>query len=299
MAVWTDKFSFLGGVLASSSFAFLALSDDSIDSKEIPHSQLIFWQAGKWGNSGQVNFAVVGTSFCTEPARQIINVGPFGEAFLAGGGDLHEEHIRSSDQSPSQRGMLRSVRGIGGKAFAVGMQRQVYRRDGRDLWTSIDNEMRPAAGQVVGFESIDGFVDSDIYAVGWEGEIWHYDGQRWRQQGSPTNFILTDVCCAADGNVYACGRVGMLLTGRNDKWRVVEDSTMKHDIWSLAWFDGQLYAATYRGLYRLERERFVEVDFGQDRPKTFYKLTATKEVMWSIGAKDIFAFDGNSWTRIE
>lgn len=297
--MWTDKFSFLVGYVATPSVGFLALCDDSIDVNEIPHSQLVFWQEGKWGNNGQVKFTVVSMSLCTHPIRQMVAIGPFGEVFLTGTRDSHEEEVRAGEETPSKRGMLRSVRGISGKAYAVGMQRQVYRRDGMNTWTCIDHDMRPAPGQVVGFESIDGFEEGEIYAVGWEGEIWRFDGRRWDQASSPTNFILTDVCCAGDGNVYACGRVGMLLVGRKDQWRIIEHETMSEDIWSLAWFNGSLYAATYRGLFRLDGEVLAPVDMGQDTPATYFKLSAIQGAMWSIGRKDVMAFDGVSWMRID
>jgi hypothetical protein len=297
--MWTDRYSFLTGAVATPAFGLLALADDSIDATSIPHSQIVFWQAGNWGNSGQVNFTVVSVSICTHPIKQMIAVGPFGEAFLTGAGEMHEEKVESGDDTPSKRGMLRSVRGIGGRAYAAGMNRQVYRRDERGLWTCIDLEMRPAKGQVVGFESIDGFGPGDLYAVGWEGEIWHFDSAHWHQADSPTNFVLTDVCCAADGNVYACGRRGTLLMGRDDRWRVIDHGSMTEDIWSLAWLKGHLYAATYRGLFRLDGGKLNFVEIGEDPPSTYFRLSATQDVMWSIGSKDVMAFDGIAWKRVD
>jgi hypothetical protein len=63
---------------------------------------------------------------------------------------------------------------------------------------------------------------TELYAVGWQGEIWHYDGEKWHQLPSPTKLVLVDVCCAGDGTVYACGREGLLLKGRDQTWEIVE-----------------------------------------------------------------------------
>jgi hypothetical protein len=229
----------------------------------------------------------------------MIAIGPFGEALLTGNGDQHEERIHTGEDDPRKRGPLRHVRGIAGKAYAAGMDRQVYRRDDREVWICIDHDIRPAQNQIVGFESIDGFGENEIYVAGRDGEIWRYDGQRWHRVNSPTDLILHDVCCAGDGNVYAGGQVGMLVAGRDDSWRVIEHGNTRENIWSLAWFQGSLYAATYRGLFRLEGERLVAVKIDDPPPATFYKLSATQDVMWSIGAKDVMAFDGRSWTRID
>jgi hypothetical protein len=237
MTMLTDKFTYLAGYVSNPSLGYMAVTDDAIDANEIPHSHLVFLHQGKWGNGGPVKFTVVGISLCTHPIRQMIAIGPFGEAFLSGTGDMHEERIQAGEDSPKKRGPLRHVRGIAGKVYAAGMQRQVYRRDDRDVWTCIGHSIRPARGQIVGFESIGGFGEDEIYAAGWEGEIWRYDGLCWHQLDSPTKLILHDICCAGDGNVYAGGQVGMLVAGRKDSWRAIEHGNTRENIWSLAWFN--------------------------------------------------------------
>ena len=66
---------------------------------------------------------------------------------------------------------MRSVRAIEGVAYAAGMMRQVYRRDGANSWSPIDKGMRASReDKVCGFEAIDGFTHRDIYAAGYKGE---------------------------------------------------------------------------------------------------------------------------------
>ena len=69
----------------------------------------------------------------------------------------------------------------------------------------------PKSGENAGFEDICGFNLTEVYAVGWNGEIWQWEGVRWIDRPSPTNLILTGVCCGTDGNVYACGQNGTLI----------------------------------------------------------------------------------------
>jgi len=59
------------------------------------------------------------------------------------------------------------------------MDRQVYRREDVNKWVCLDATMRPGkdAG-VVGFESVTGFSAKDVYAAGWGGEIWRFDGSK-------------------------------------------------------------------------------------------------------------------------
>ena len=146
---------------------------------------------------------------------------------------------------------------------------------------------------------MDGFSEEDIYAVGWDGAIWRYDGHAWTQADSPTNIVLTDVCCGGDGNVYACARLGLLLRGRGDRWSVIEHNSMEDDIWSMNWFQGRLYLSTMQELFILDKDVLEAVDMGDDPPDTCHKVSSAGGVLWSVGAKDVMAFDGTNWTRIE
>jgi hypothetical protein len=227
-------------------------------------------------------------------------LGEFGNALLFNGAGRRDEEIRSGDQSPQRRGPLRCIREVGGNLYAAGMNRQVYQRLDDNRWAIIDAGTRPPdLREVVGFESIDGFTPRELYAAGWKGEIWEYDGHAWRQIDSPTNVILTDVCCADDENVYICGRLGLLIRGRHDNWAPVEHGSTREDFWGMAWYANRLYLATTRSVYMLLDDRLERVDFGADLPATCYQLSASEGVLWSIGAKDVMAFDGNQWTRID
>jgi len=152
---------------------------------------------------------------------------------------------------------------------------------------------------VVGFEAIDGFSEHDMYAVGWDGEIWHFGGGLWRRLASPVNSVLVDVCCAGSGVVYCCGRNGLLVCGAGDVWNVVELSSFSEDIWSLAWFNDQLYLAAMDALFVLDGRALKVVKFGDDSPKSCYDLVTGAGVLWSVGAKDAFCFDGSRWSRID
>jgi len=194
------------------------------------------------------------------------------------------------------------VRSIGGKAYAAGMDRQVYRRDGANAWTCIDASMRPPqeSEDILGFEGIDAFSEKEIYAVGWKGEIWMYDGKKWAQIDSPTNLVLTAVCCAGDGNVYATGRRGLLLKGRKNKWEVVKQENTKQDLWGMAWYREELYLSSLEQVFILRKEELEAVEIGDDKPQiSCYHLSAADGVLWSIGPKDVMAYDGKVWTRID
>jgi hypothetical protein len=294
--VWTDEFRFIAGVIRLRDLGYLALEDES--ARGVEHSVFLEWDAGQWADCGGAPWGTVSFSTCLYPIHQGIAIAESGEAMLMGSGDIHEEEIGDGDCSPMDRGYLRRVRGIAGKAYAAGMDRQVYRRDDRNRWTCIDRDMRPTGDGTCGFEGIDGFAHDDLYAGGHGGELWHFNGHTWRPLDSPTNYILTNLVCGGDGLVYACGRMGLLLRGRGDEWEIIEHD-VRDDLWGLAWFRDRLYLASHHRVLTLRGNTVAAVDFGEDRPETFYHLSADDGVLWSIGAKDVMAFDGNIWSRID
>lgn len=288
----------ISGAVRYHDLAYIADQDDSIGA-DVPHTHFHEVDEGQLAFIDTMHWHTAGIAVSQHPVSQMIAISPNGDAFLFGSQQQSQERISTAHGDPIDRGHLRQVRTIGQRTFAVGMGRQVYRRDGADHWTCLDQSIRPAVGETKGFESIDGFDESDLYAVGWDGEIWHYNGQQWNQKESPTNLVLTRVLCAGDGRVYASGRRGLLIVGRGDAWQPIEQEDVTSDIWDLAWYAGKLYLSTMRGLYTLQGGSLVEVDFGDDTPATCYHLSVADGVMWSFGAKDIMAFDGNTWTRID
>lgn len=286
------------GAVRFNDLAYISTLDDNIELR-IEHSHFYTWDQGVWGYAEGNHWPTASMTISQYPLQQMLAISPYGDVRLLGSGQESQEKISTSDGNPIDRGHLRQVRTVGQRTFAVGMNRQVYRRDGVDQWTCLDQTIRPAIGETKGFESIDGFDENDLYAVGWDGEIWHYNGQQWNQKESPTNLVLTRVLCAGNGQAYASGRRGLLIVGREDRWQTIEQEDVTSDIWDLAWYGDTLYLSTLRGLYTLQGDNLVAVDFGEDTPASYYHLSVADGVLWSFGAKDIMAFDGHTWQRID
>jgi hypothetical protein len=296
--------SYVTGAVRRKDIAYFALAADELIPQKVDHTYPLAWNDPKWfgGDIGMQEWTTAGVAVTRGPLEQGVFLGMGGEILCMGSGDVHPETIRPGEpDSPGQRGLMRGIRGIGKTVFAVGMGRQAYRRDGVNVWTSIDQTARPKPGDqtVYSFESVDGFSEEDLYSVGRKGEIWRYDGKIWRQLDSPTNLILTNVCCAGDGSVYVCGRLGMLIRGRANRWEVLEHQVTQDDLWGLAWLGDQLYISSMRGIYSLDGNSLRPVAFGDDLPTSYYHLSARDGVLYSIGAKDVMMYDGKKWTRID
>ncbi|KFE96917.1 hypothetical protein IX38_22630 [Chryseobacterium luteum] len=274
------------GTVRYSDLSYLITTNDISISEGYTGSILISLDCGTWG-AGTVPWLACSGTVCHVPAERYLVLGTDGSVRASGGGVIREEaSITSCGIDPRKRGPLREIRGIAkGRAYAVGTCRQAYVRDGEDQWRCIDESAQVGDIPITdtSFESIDGFSEQEIYTVGWEGEIWKYDGSVFSQQNSPTGLALYKVRCAPDGFVYACGQLGTLLRGRNDQWELIEHDSTKKSSTSF--------------VYRLEDGKLLPVDFGDDIPRTCYHLSAADGIMWSIGAKDVMEFDGSDWKR--
>lgn len=277
------------------------LTDRDLSKRRIDHSLIAVWEEGSWLPEIRVPWAAVGICRVKKPKACWVAVGSNGAALVIDEMGARPERIDTEDEPIRKIGLLRSARTIDGKAFAAGMIRQLYRRDGENAWTRVDSGCRRPAGEtaIVGFEAVDGFTHNDLYGVGWKGEIWHSSGDRWTQIDSPTGRILSNVCCAPNGIVYACGRQGILVSGRGDKWETVENVLTTDDLWGIAWYGGKLYLATLYSLIMYDGDRLSWVNCGEVTPDSCYHLSASDTHLWSFGAFEVVVYDGQKWKRFD
>lgn len=294
-----NEYSIRSAAIRHRELKYFIAADDDLKDTDVPHACVFALNKTRWE---QVLIEKNLSSVCVAkiPKEQMVAVDEYGNVHVIGSGDSNPEYVSDGQNSPESRGPIREVRAIDGRAYAVGMDRQVYRRESLNVWKAIDGNInkKPASDDVFGFESIHGFSGNDMYTVGWHGEIWHFDGKKWTRIESPTNLILTRVYCAPTGIVYACGQSGILVAGKSNRWEIIEHDTTDQDLWDMEWYEGRLYLSTINQLFFLDNNILVPVDTGEEIPATCYHLDAADGILWSIGAKDVLEFDGKEWTRV-
>lgn len=237
----------------------------------------------------------------TVPELTLIAVGPSGIVGVGTSKGTSEEEIDPTNNGPKRRGDIRDLRIIGADVYASGMSRQVYRRVRTNQWLHEDaGTVQPrGATEVVGFNAIDGLASTEIYAVGFGGEIWLRRNGQWAQSQSPTNVILHRVRVVRPGLVYVCGQEGVLLRGHGDQWTAIEHEATSENLWGMEWFKDHLYLASDDGLFRLDPDdNVVRVETGIDEA-TFRHLHAADGVLLSSGSKHVlFTEDGSTWVDI-
>jgi hypothetical protein len=253
--------------------------------------------AGGWGvvNDTDVNDIVCGgLYFEHDGKRQLLAVFRGGETYM------YQGAARTAIPTPPNVGFLSGVRMIGARPYACGSQNTIYRFDGA-AWTDVAGPLRVAYGGPNDpiLNAIDGFDESDIYAVGYNGSIVHFDGTRWHQLDAPTNQHLHQVLCHTDGRVYVCGRGGTVLRGRLDVWEDLSSPERAQDLWGLAAFKGDVYLCTYRQLFRIVGPDLTEIDVPVNSSGNFYRLASNESFLWATtGTGRVLRFDGQHWIEL-
>lgn len=300
--------SIVRGALRSDNLGYIAFAKDELASQGFEHSFFLVFHNGAWlwpTMDDHTQWATSSVTIVKNPREQALylDLGSRGEIYRVGSGDVLEElALFELPEGPKDFGPMCCIRSIDGDAYAVGMGRQVYRRRDVNRRERMDFGVRTKLemNNTYSFEAVHGFSHSNIYAAGRRGEIWRFDGRSWAQQTSPTDQIITDICCTSSGTVVACGLGGTLLSSDNGvDWIDSEQETTREDFWSIVDFKGRTFLATTSALYEQIAEALVQVDFGEDFPATCLSLSTSENVLWSIGPKDIFSFDGSRWSRVD
>lgn len=298
----TDPY-FLNNVsLYSNSYALVGAMYDHLSERNIDHTLLLrrkndMWEALKYTS------ASIGTWRVDFPKPAMITVAVEGIAFRFDDDGQAEEIIDDSDEGPSELVLLRCGAMVEDQLVVAGMARHVYVRDKSGTWVAIDAGIfvpRAERTAPVGFFALAARRMDDLYAAGYGGEIWHYDGGNWVQETSPTNLSITAADMSDDGTVHLVGQLGTYIVGRKGEWRVVENTAHKDDFWGVQVFQGTVYFSTRLGLYRLKDEVIEPVESDVFSGGTFFKLASTKDMIWSVGEKNIFqSNNGYDWEAID
>lgn len=259
--------------------------------EDVAHSGMCGIYGGDWVEGSKTMWDSTAIAVARKPNEKMVLVGQDGDVCTYVGGKSKKEKLKPRPT------LIRNANTVDDLVVACGMGRQVYLRTGEKKWKAM-NGPAPAEGEAAGFEAIDGFALDDLFAVGWNGEIWNYDGKAWHERPSPSDLILTAVCCAGDGKVYAAGQDGTLLRGREGAFEAVS-IPVGVDLWDLCWFNNKLYVATMSELFTVDGTKVEPVDFGERAPDSCYSLTAYDGVLWSIGETDVASFDGTTWTHYD
>ena len=199
-----------------------------------------------------------------------------------------------------------NVKRVCEKAYAVTVGREVFRRDSADTWNNIstdissDKVLQEEVYKKGGFNDIDGFSEKDMYAVGDDGDCWHYNGESWSRIDIPTNVNLTSVHCASDGFAYIGGMLETVIKGRNVKWSILTTANTEYSIRKIVGFQNKIYISISYGLFEIIDHKLQEVDFGGLSVSDFSYLNVNPHNTFLVSGGPLAAyfFDGKKWKTL-
>lgn len=257
---------------------------------------------GRWAHQGLDGFRRPRCGASREPIGQGLAVSSSGDVFASGSRQTAMEQITPDDPP----GAIKNVRMIGGRAYAVGLLREVYRRVAVGRWEKLDQGLPPLGEEDLGvegmhdlgFRDIDGFAEDDLYAAGGLGDLWHYDGNAWSVCELPTNLPLHAVCCAGDGQVYLVGEGNTLLRGRGDTWREIRRAEETVPYNDARWFDGKLWLCSDYRLDVLEGGEVKRPEHNGGPVLLWGHMDAQDGVLMVAGQEGVHLYDGRDWRVI-
>jgi len=202
--------------------------------------------------------------------------------------------------APGKGPMTMKVKCINGHAYSVGSGRAIYKRINLNHWVKLDNGFsQEDATRYQGFYDMDGFSETDMYAVGGHGDIWHYDGTIWMQEGFPSNMQLNTVTCAGDGYVYVSGMGGTLWRGRNSTWEHLYDGSYTVPWNDVLWFEDKLWLASDYMLRIWNGKELVPVtdDEGDELPFSGH-MDAYDGLLVIADSNSVMAYQDGKWRTL-
>lgn len=199
-------------------------------------------------------------------------------------GDIGQIHIGE------KRAPLERIHVAGDDVFVCGWKGQLYRlADGRfgRFDRGVDDPEKTHFLHMCGGVSA-------LYAAGMKGRLYRSDGKKWQKLPRPTNAHINCAMQVAE-EIYLGAADGSLYRGNENGWSFIGNEDLEDDIWSLAHFEGVVYAAASKSLYRVDGHDLTPVATGINTRSFFNGLHAGDGRLWSFGETELLGFDGTRW----
>lgn len=264
-----------------------------------------------WDHVGITNMHRMSAGVSHLPKEQFVGVTMNDHVYVMGSGDNDlEDDLKGSESSQLRlagatadqfllRGGISRLRTIDGRVFGCGGDRTVICRLEKNSWhyyTEIpgsDNFLAP-----IGFKDIDGFSANDIYAVGGKGDVWQFNGNRWKRVSFPSDIDLHSLCCARDGSVYIGAESGNVFKGRDENWSMIAEGNLALPFQDMVWHNDMVWCTSDYGLWNIQNDRIISAHVPAGIKVCAGHVSVGDGVMLLAGTSGAALHDGKIWHRI-
>jgi PKD repeat protein len=156
-----------------------------------------------------------------------------------------------------------------------------------------------SSGSNSNFENVWGTSTTNVYAVGSAGTVVRYDGTRWTPMTSGVGVGLTGVWGSSTSNVYAVGDGGTIVRFDGTRWTPMPSGSTEFLFGVWGTSASNVYAVGRRGtILRFDGTRWAAVSSGTN---------SDLRRVWGTSATDVYAvgnggatlrYDGKRWSAI-
>jgi len=212
-----------------------------------------------------------------------------------------EEITPEVTPGPTGSSFTKKLKCIDGSAYAVGQGRCVFKRTATNQWEPVLNGLIWPEGMStadMGFSDIHGPDESNMYAVGGCGDVWHYDGTKWQWCDFPSNEQLSAVVVAPNGDVYISGEGGSLWRGQLHTWKKIYtggSSVLNKD---LVWYQDQLWVSSDYQLKIWNGKELVRPLYNDKQIVMAGNMDVYENLLLVADLSTVMLFDGTDWHTI-
>ncbi|MBJ7549785.1 hypothetical protein [Marinomonas ostreistagni] len=260
-----------------------------------PIGEPTIWATRTWEGHSFFNTRLVNTEY-----KEYLMMDDAGQVFYGGLGDKKfvEDRI-----PPDQR--CHQLTKVGDQIYGIGFDRTILKRIDHGKWEHLTpRSIRKSSLDNIGFDDMHGFSEEDLYAVGGQNDVWHYDGNDWRFIDICDDPILPmAVCCAEDGFVYIACAHGVLVRGRNEEWEVYRPEDTKVKFTEAVSYQGRIYLGSEKGVFVIEHNAetlaYKPYDFeGQISPVRARRMDVGHGLLLVASFHRVALFDGKQWKNL-
>ena len=257
-------------------------------------------KSGHIGFNG-MSFPKVGVSRKPIMQRLLSSRSRTGAVGAIGSGKEGLEEITPIGKTEPSKGIAtQKLKCIDGWAYAVGSFRDIYKRVDIGKWEPVMNGFPELTSEQIrngffGFEDLDGPNESNMYAVGGHGDVWHYDGACWHQCDFPSNEQLNTVTVAPTGEVYISGEGGNLWVGKKNTWKKIAKGYSSVLFNDSVWFNSQLWLCSGYQLKVWDGKELKTPEHNGELITYNGHMDAYDGLFVIASNYEVHAFNGNEW----